>query len=231
MKEIYLDNASTTPIYKEVIKEMNKSYLEDYGNPSSLHKLGEKARNSVNKARTEIAREINANPSEIIFTSGATESNNLAFFGLAKQNKKKNKILISSIEHSSIFEISEALKKEGYKIIEIPIDSQGFVDIPFISRNIDNNTLLVSVIHTNNEIGVIQDIESIGKICKSKNILFHTDAAQSFGKLNIDAKKMNIDLLSAGAHKIGGPKGAGFLYIKENLKIMPLFMGADKKEV
>ncbi len=230
MKGIYLDNAATTSVFKEVVSEMNRFHLQEYGNPSSQHELGERALKSMNLSRGKIAAEINAKTNEIIFTSGTTESNNLAFFGLVNKNSDKKKILISSIEHSSIFEICDSLRKNGYEIIEVPVDSQGFVDIKFIEKNIDSDTLLVSVIHANNEIGVIQDLEAIGKICRNKGVYFHSDCAQSFGKLKIDVKKMNIELLSAGSHKINGPKGVGFLYLRSGIEIAPLIYGGGQEK-
>ena len=227
MKEIYLDNAATTSVYKKVIFEMNKYNSKIYANPNSIHILGEKAAKALNESRKNIASEINAKPHEIIFTSGTTESNNLAILGLSRKNK--NKILVSSIEHSSIFEMCAFLEKKGFNIVQIPVNSEGFVDIDFIEKNTDKSTLLVSVIHANNEIGVIQDLNLIGKICRSKNILFHTDCAQSFGKERIDVQAMKIDMLSAGAHKIHGPKGIGFLYIREGIKIEPIIYGGGQE--
>ena len=227
-KIIYLDVAATTPVHEEVVAEMNKFYLENYGNPSSQHELGENAQKAINEARKNLAKEINAKPQEIIFTSGSTESNNLAFFGLAKTNKNKKKIIISAIEHSSIFEICNSLK-ESYKIIEIPVNKEGLINIEKLEKEIDKDTLLVSIIHANNEIGSIQDIEKIGKLCKENKVYFHTDAAQSFGKLDIDVKKMNITLLTASAHKISGPKGIGLLYVKENVNIAPIIHGGGQE--
>lgn len=229
MKEIYLDSAATTSVYKEVVSEMDKFYLKDYGNPSSQHILGERAEKAVLESRKKIASEINAKPYEIIFTSGTTESNNIVFFGLAKRCKNKNRIIISSIEHSSIFEICDVLKKEGYEIVEIPIDSRGFLILEKLETEINDETLLVSIIHANNEIGVIQDFDKIGKICRSKEVIFHGDCAQSFGKLKIDVNKMNLDMVSAGAHKIGGPKGVGFLYSRSGVEIEPLIYGGGQE--
>ncbi len=230
-KIIYLDNAATTPVYKEAVKEMERFYSEEYGNPSSLHALGEKALESANSTREKLAKEINCKPWEIIFTSGTTESNNMVFFGLTRSElgKKRKKIIISAIEHSSIFSICDALKKEGFEIVEIPVDKEGIVNTNKLNNEINDNTLLVSIMHVNNEIGVIQDMEKIGKLCKEKGVLFHSDCAQSFGKLNIDVGKMNIDSLSAGAHKIGGPKGIGILYIRDRIKISPLIYGGGQE--
>jgi cysteine desulfurase len=227
---IYLDNSATTKVKDKVMKEMQKYFLEDYGNPSSQHKLGENALKAITKAREQIAKEINAKPQEIYFTSGATESNNLALQGLVKANQDKKKIIISSIEHPSISETCNYLQENGYKISRIPVDAQGHIRLDILKREIDSNTLLVSIMHVNNIFGTIQDLEKIGEICKEKNSPFHTDAVQSLGKLNIDVQKQNISLLSASAHKIGGPKGIGFLYVKENTNIEPLFYGGGQEK-
>ncbi len=231
MNKIYLDNNATTKVDKQVVDEMNKFYLEEYGNPSSMHEMGEKAREAIDKARAEIAQELGCKSWEIIFTSGTTESNNLSFFGLArsKLGERKKKIIVSAIEHSSIFELCDALKKEGFDIVEIGVDNNGLINFEELKNKIDDKTLLVSIMHVNNEIGIIQDIEKIGKICGEKKVLFHSDCAQSFGKLNINVKDMNIDLLSAGAHKISGPKGIGILYLREGIEIAPLIYGSQEK--
>lgn len=230
-KEIYLDDSATTPVYKEVVREMEKYYLDDYGNPSSFHAKGEEAERAMNDARKKLATELNCKPWEIVFTSGTTESNNLAFFGLSRSTlgKKRKKIIISTIEHASIFEICEALKREGFKIIEIPIDHEGLIDMRKLEKEVNENTLLVSVIHVNNEIGTIQDIEAIGEICKKKGAYFHSDCAQSFGKLKIDVRKMGIDLLSAGAHKMGGPKGIGIIFVREGIDLKPMIYGGGQE--
>lgn len=230
-KEIYLDNAATTCVDKKIVKEMERFYSQEYGNPSSMHEMGEKAFEAMNNSRKKLASEINAKAHEIIFTSGNTESNNLAFFGLARSelDKKRKKIIVSAIEHSSIFEICDALKKEGFFIVEIPGDKEGIVNIDKLKNEIDRDTLLVSVMHVNNEIGVIQDISRIGEICRERGVYFHSDCAQSFGKLKIDVRKMNIDLLTASAHKIGGPKGIGLLYLRNGIKIEPLIYGGGQE--
>ena len=229
--KIYLDNASTTRVKDDVLKAMLPYFSIDYGNPSSVHNVGEKARKAIDKARELIAKEINAKPWEIVFTSGTTESNNLMLFGLIRANRDKNKkkIIISAIEHASIIEPCEVLKREGFEIIRAPVDNKGIVDLDFLRREIDKNTLVVSVMHVNNVLGVVERIAEIGKICHERGVLFHTDAAQSFGKIEIDVRKMNVDLLSAGAHKIGGPKGTGFLYIRDGVKIEPLICGGGQE--
>jgi len=230
MKKMYLDDAATTRVYPEVVKEMDSFFLEEYGNPSSLHEMGERAEQAMNKSRGTLAAEINAKPHEITFTSGGTESNNLAIQGLAKAHTNKKKIIISSIEHPSIMETCEFMEKQGYDIVKIPVDNNGLINLDILKREIDNDTLLVSVIHANNISGVVQNLEEIGKICALKNILFHTDAVQSFGKLEIDVNKMNISMLSASAHKIGGPKGIGLLYVRENVKIQPIIFGGGQEK-
>jgi len=230
-KIIYLDNAATIRTDEKVVREMEKFYLKEYGNPSSAHLLGERAALAMNKARGKIAREIGAKAWEIVFTSGTTESNNMVFFGLARGElgRKRKKIIISAIEHSSIIEICSVLKKEGFEICEIGVDGKGILDINKLEKEIDAGVLLVSIMHVNNEMGVIQDIGKIGEICRQRGVLFHSDCAQSLGKLKINAKEMRIDLLSAGAHKIGGPKGIGLLYIREGIELKPLIYGGGQE--
>ena len=227
--KLYLDNASTTKVYASVVKEMEKFFLEEYGNASSTHALGENAKKAMNIAREKIAKEINAKPWEIIFTSGATEANNLALIGLAKASNKR-KIVISAIEHPSITEPCRYLESIGYKIVRIPVDAQGHLRIDRLKDEVEKNSseiLVVSVMHVNNIIGTVQDIVKIGEICRKNNVLFHTDAAQSFGKLAIDSSK--LDLISASGHKIGAGKGIGFLYIKEGIKIEPIMYGGGQE--
>lgn len=229
MKELYLDNNSTTRVFPEVVKIMSKAMLEDYGNPSSNHFIGEKTSKLVLESRTKIARAIGSKVHEIYFTSGTTESNNWVFSGLAHTSQKK-KILISSIEHPSMRETANLFKGWGYKIIEVPVNSDGFVDLNFIEKNIDSETLFVSVMHGNNVFGTVQDLKKIGDICKRKSTLFHTDAAQTLGKMKILVHDWNIDLLSGSAHKIGGPKGIGILYVRDGIKISPLIYGGGQEK-
>ena len=228
MKPLYLDAASTTPVFPAVVKAMMPFFSQTYGNPSSPHTLGEQALKALNDARTRLARELHAKPQEIIFTSGATESNNLALFGLAHHSKKK-KIIVSSIEHASMRAPCDYLRSWGYTIVTLPVNSEGFVDCARLEKEIDDATLLVSVMHANNVVGTLQDIGTIGKLCRKKNILFHTDAAQSFGKHAIDVRAMNVDLLSASAHKIGGPKGVGLLYVREGINLGTVMFGGGQE--
>lgn len=230
MKELYFDNASTTRVYPQVVKVMNEVMLYDYGNPSSEHAIGDRASKLIVNAMANISKSIGARAQEIFFTSGSTESNNWALSGVAYANPNKKKIIVSSIEHPSIREVCIHLSKKGYKIVEIPVDKEGFIDIDFIEKQVDSNTLIVSVIHANNLFGTVQNLKKIGDICKKKNVLFHTDASQSFGKLKILVHDWNIDLLSASAHKIGGPKGVGILYVREGVKIKPLIYGGGQQK-
>jgi cysteine desulfurase len=222
-KIIYLDNAATNPLDKEVLKAMLPFFKEKFGNPSSAHSLGQSAKDAIEKARKQVASMINAEPDEIIFTSGGTEANNLALKCFPSE-----KIVTSSIEHHAVLEVTKASGKQVEIII---VDKEGIVDTEELRQKITPNSL-VSVMHVNNEIGTIQPIEEIARICKERGAFFHTDAVQSFGKLAIDVKKQGIDMLSASGHKINGPKGIGFLYIKKNLKsmLMPLLHGGGQEQ-
>ncbi len=229
MKTIYFDNAASTMVAPEVVKEMLLYFGEKYGNASSQHFKGQEAKQVLEKARETIAKSINAKSHEIIFTSGGTESNNLALKGLFFYNKEnntgKNHIITTKIEHDSILNVCKWLEKQGVKLTYLDVDCEGFVNPDDIKKAITDKTLLVSVIHGNNEIGTIQDLVAIGKICKEKGVLFHTDACQSYTKTDLDVKKMNLDLVALNSHKIHGPKGIGGLYIKDGIKITPLFHG------
>ncbi len=225
MRTIYLDNAATTPLDKEVVKVMEPYFSEKFGNASSAHHLGQEARRDLEEARAFIAKSIGAKPEEIIFTSGGTESNNFALKGTAFANKDKNHIITTKIEHDCVLNSCKWLEKNGFKITYLDVDSEGFVNLEQLEKAITPKTLLVSVIHGNNEIGTIQDLEAIGKICKNHNVLFHTDACQSYTKTELDVKKFNLDLVTLNAHKIHGPKGVGALFIKKGTKITPLAHG------
>lgn len=225
-KEIYFDNAATTKVDEKVVKEMLPYFTENFGNASSQHDVGIRAKEALEKSRKVIAKAIKANPGEIIFTSGGTESNNLALKGLFYTNyPKKNHIITTKIEHDSILQTCKWLESQGARVTYLGVDKEGFVNLEELKKEINDKTFLVSVIHGNNEIGTLQDMESIGKICRERGVLFHTDACQSFTKVSIDTKKQNIDLITLNAHKIYGPKGVGALYIKEGIKIVPLLHG------
>lgn len=223
----YFDYAATTPIDPRVLKTMLPYFGNNYGNSMSLHWYGQNSTTALEKSREYFQKNINANTSqEIIFTSSATESNNLAIKGIALANKEKGKhIIISSIEHDCVLNSTNWLKTHGFEITLLPVDKFGIVDPTELQKAIRPDTILVSIIHANNEIGTIQDIDRIGEICHQKSIIFHTDASQSFGKIKVDVQKSNIDLLTISSHKIYGPKGVALLYIKKGIKIFPILHG------
>ncbi len=231
MKQIYLDNAATTKVDEEVLKEMMPYFNEKYGNASSSHAFGQEAKNAMEKGRRIIAKSIGARTHEIIFTSGGTESNNFALKGLFFRNyPEKDHIIISKIEHDCVLNACKWLEKQGAKVTYLDVDEKGFVNPKHIEKEINDKTIVVSIIHGNNEIGTIQDLEEIGRICREKGVLFHTDACQSFTKVEIDVKKQNLDLVTLNAHKIHGPKGVGALYIREGIKITPLAHGGGHEK-
>lgn len=227
---IYLDNAATTKADPEVIKTMLPFQELHTGNASSLHRLGLEAAKGIEKAREIIARKINANPKEIFFTSSGTESNNFAIKGISfATHRKRNHIITSKIEHPSIIEVTKWLQRQGFEITYLSVDKEGFVDPKDVEKAIKKETILVSIGHANNEIGTIEPIEEIGTICRKRGVYFHTDACQSFTKIEIDVKKQNLDLLTLNAHKLHGPKGVGVLYIREGVKIEPLLHGGGQE--
>ncbi len=221
---IYLDNSSTTRVLTDVVTMMNKYQLENYGNTSSIHIMGSKAKNALEEARQIIAESISAKPERIIFTSGGTESNNLALKGISNANKAKgNNIIISKIEHASIIKTVEWLANQGFDITYLDVDKYGFVNPLELESKINDSTILVSIIHGNNEIGTIQSLSALYKICKKHNVYFHTDACQSYTKTKLISDY--ADLISLNAHKIHGPKGVGALYVKKGTFITPLSHG------
>ena len=223
---VYMDYAATTPVDPRVFEAMKPYFSEKYGNSVSLHKEGREAKEALEQSRKTIAAMINAKLNELIFMGSATESTNMALKGIAFANRKKGKhIVTSKIEHHCVLEPARWLEKQGFEITRLPVDKFGLIDPNQLEKAIRKDTILVSIMHANNEIGTIQEIEKIGKICKEKGVYFHSDAAQSFGKIPIDAKKMKIDLLSISSHKMYGPKGVGGLYIKKGTKIEPLLHG------
>ena len=225
-KSIYLDYAATTPVDPRVLKAMLPYFAEKFGNTMSLYSLGREAKQALEKSRKIISHFINANPDEIIFTSSATESNNLALKGIAFANGNKGRhIIISSIEHHCILESAKWLEVQGFEITKLKVDKYGLVSPKDLKKTIRKDTILVSVMHANNEIGTIEPIREIGKICREKGVYFHTDAVQTFGKFPIDVNKMNIDLLTASSHKMYGPKGAACLFVRKGVKIEPLLHG------
>ena len=229
MNKIFLDNNSTTQLDPKVLDSMIPFFLEKFGNSSSrTHYFGWEAEAAVEVARQHISKLINSNEDEIIFTSGATESNNLSLQNIVYS--KKNHIITLSTEHKAILDVCSFLETKGVKTSYLSPNKNGIIDLDKLKDYIKPETGLISIMHANNEIGVIQPIEEIGKFCKENNILFHVDAAQSYGKINIDVKKMNIDLLSISGHKIYGPKGIGALYINKKIKINPILFGGNQEK-
>jgi len=230
MKRIYLDYAATTPVDPRVFRAMLPYFSKKFGNTMSLHSFGQEAKLALEKSREEIAGLIGARSEEIIFTSSATESNNLALKGIALANKDRGKhIIISSIEHPCIMESAGWLEAQGFEVSKLKVDKYGRVSPGDVKAAMKKGTILVSIIHASNEIGTIQPIQEIGRICREKGVYFHTDAVQSFGKIPIDVNKMNVDLLSASSHKMYGPKGAACLYVRKGTKIEPILHGGGQE--
>ncbi|HPD81993.1 MAG TPA: cysteine desulfurase family protein [Candidatus Pacearchaeota archaeon] len=229
--QIYFDNAATTKVDEKVVKEMIPYFSENFGNASSQHDIGIKAKEALEKSRRIIAKSIKANTDEIVFTSGGTEANNLALKGLFFSNyPQKNHIITTKIEHDSILNVCKWLETQGAQITYLDVDKEGFVNLDDIKKAITEKTIVVSVIHGNNEIGTIQNIEAIGKLCREKKVLFHTDACQSYTKVQLNVEKQNLDLVTLNAHKIYGPKGVGALYIKDGIKITPTAHGGGHEK-
>lgn len=231
--EAYLDNSSTTRVYARVCDKMMKVMEEEYGNPSSLHMKGFRAEQCVKEAREEIARSLRVSEKEIIFTSGGTESNNMALIGAAMANKRKGMHLITTaFEHASVGNTMRFLEEQGFRVTILPVSHEGVVSLKALEEAICPETILVSVMYVNNEIGSVQPIAEIAKIIRRKkaDIIFHVDAIQAYGKYVIRPKKQGIDLLSVSGHKIHGPKGTGFLYIRDKVKIDPLILGGGQQK-
>lgn len=231
MKKIYLDNAATTSLKSEVLEEMMPILKENYGNPSSIYSIGRNARKEVEKSRQTVAEILGANPSEIFFTSGGTESDNWAIRGVAfaQLRKGKNHIITSKIEHHAVLHTVKELEKEGFEATYLDVNKNGFVNPEDVKAAITEKTALVTVMYANNEIGTIQKISEIGKVCHEKGVIFHTDAVQAVGHLEINVKEQNIDLLSLSGHKFHGPKGVGALYVKKGVRILNLMQGGAQE--
>jgi len=226
---IYLDNAASTAVHKDVLDEMLPFLKEQYGNPSSIHRFGRQADKAIRNARKRISELINSSPDEILFTSGGTESNNTALYGIAHSNKG-NHIITSSIEHEAILEPCKRLEEEGFRLTYLPVDNHGFVNPYDLKDALSEDTCLVSIMFANNEVGTIQPIQEISSICKEKSVVFHTDAIQAIGKVPINVENLGVDLLSISSHKINGPKGVGALYIKKGIQISPLILGGGQEK-
>lgn len=232
-KEIYLDNAATTKVLPSVCEYMVKVMSDDFGNPSSLHMKGFTAEQYIKEAKKSIASVLKVDAKEIVFTSGGTESNNMAIIGGAMANQRRGRHLITtSIEHASVYNPFIWLEEQGFEVTYLPVDDQGTVSLEALKKALRDDTILVSVMAVNNEIGTIQPLDKIGQMIKEKNpdILFHVDAIQGFGKIEIYPSKLHVDLLSVSGHKLHGPKGVGFLYIRDKIKVRPLILGGGQQK-
>lgn len=231
MKIKYFDNAATTQVNQDVIKEMLPYFSIEYGNPSSLYSIGRRAKRALEEARRKIANIINCKPNEIYFTSCGTESDNLAIKGIAYANKEKGKhIITSKIEHPAVLNTCKELEEQEYKVTYLDVDQNGIVNVEQLKASIKTDTILITIMFANNEIGTIQPIEEIGKIAKENNIIFHTDAVQAMGNLKIDVKKLNINALSMSAHKFYAPKGIGALYVGEDVNFKQIQNGGHQEK-
>lgn len=231
--EVYLDNSATTKSFEDVAKLMTEIMCRDYGNPSSLHNKGMEAEQYVRQAKEIIAKNLKVNEKEIFFTSGGTEADNIALIGSAMANYRAGRHLITTkIEHPAVLQTMRYLEEQGFRVTYLPVDKNGLIRLEDLQSAITKETILVSVMHTNNEIGALQPIAEAGNLIKkmNPNTIFHVDAVQGFGKFRIHPKRMNIDLLSVSGHKIHGPKGVGFLYINEKIKIKPIIYGGGQQQ-
>lgn len=229
---VYFDNAATTPVHPKVFEAMKPFLMEEFGNPSSIHSFGRTVRVAIEEAREIVADFINANPGEIYFTSGGTEANNFAIFGIARTEyaeSRRNKIITSKVEHHCVLDSFQELERNGFKVHWLNVNSESRINWQSSSKNFDSSTSLVSIMHINNETGAINPIGEIAVSVKPKNILFHTDAVQSFGKIPIDVKKLGVDSLCGSAHKINGPKGTGFAFVKSGTPLSPLLIGGSQE--
>jgi len=230
MKRIYLDYAATTPTHPEVVKAMLPYFTDAFGNPSSLYSYGQEAKGTIEEARDKVAALIGAGSDEIVFTSGGTEADNFAIKGVAYANESKgNHIITSSIEHHAVIESCKFLERRGFKVTYLPVDKYGLVDPNEVKKAMTNKTILISVMHANNEMGTIEPIAEIGSIAKEAGIYFHTDAVQTVGHIPVDVNELGVDLLAMSAHKLYGPKGVGALYIGKGTKLIPFMHGGEQE--
>ena len=230
LNRIYVDHAATTPMHPAVIEKVTGTMSDIYGNPSSIHFYGREARKIIDEARAEIARSIAAKESEIIFTSGGTEADNYAIFGVAQAHKNNGKhIITTAIEHHAVLHACQELEKRGFEVTYLPVDINGVISLIDFQNALRDDTILVTIMYGNNEVGSIQPIAEIGEILKEHQAIFHTDAVQAYGIEKLNVQELKLDLLSVSAHKISGPKGIGFLYAKSGIKLAPHFFGGEQE--
>ncbi|WP_175639813.1 cysteine desulfurase family protein [Metabacillus schmidteae] len=230
MRRIYLDHAATSPIHPEVAEKMMNLMTENFGNPSSIHSFGRDARRILDESRRSLANTIGAKPGEIIFTSGGTEADNLAIIGTVLANNQIGKhIITTQVEHHAVLHACKYLEKQGYDVTYLPVNEQGLISVEDVKKHVTNQTVLVSVMFGNNEVGTIQPIREIGDYLKDYPAFFHTDAVQAFGIESIHVQELGVDLLTVSAHKINGPKGVGFLYVKSGIKLQPALYGGEQE--
>ncbi len=227
--QIYLDYSATTPARPEAIQAMQKALTQQWGNPSSLHEWGQRAATALELARMQVASLINALPESIIFTSGGTEADNLAIMGIARLYPKPQHMIISSVEHSAVAEPTRQLEQWGWEITRLPVDKLGRIHPLDLQESLRSNTVLISIIYGQSEVGTLQPIEALGKIARDRNIMFHTDAVQVAGKLQVDVQKLPVDLLSVSSHKLYGPQGAGALYVRPGVELVPMLGGGGQE--
>jgi len=231
MQRIYLDHAATTPTRPEVVKAMLPHFTNAFGNPSSIYSYGQEARRAVEETRTQVAKLIGARSEEIIFTSGGTEADNFALKGVAYANEPKgNHIITTSIEHHAVLEVCKFLGRRGLKITYLPVDEYGLVDPDDVRKAITAKTILISVMHANNEVGTIEPVAEIGKIAREAGIYFHSDAVQTVGHIPVNVAELKVDLLAISGHKLYGPKGVGALYVRKGSKLSPLMQGGEQEK-
>jgi cysteine desulfurase len=231
MRSIYLDHAATTPTRPEVVEAMLPYFTDAFGNPSSIYACGREARGAVEEARTKVAEFIGARSEEIILTSGGTEADNFALKGISYANERKgDHIITTSIEHHAVMEVCKFLEKRGFRITSLPVDKYGLVDPDDVKRAITDKTILISVMHANNEVGTIEPVEGIGKIAREAGVCFHTDAVQTLGHIPVNVDKLKVDLLAISAHKFYGPKGVGALYVRKGTKLVSFMHGGEQEK-
>lgn len=230
MEPIYLDHAATTPLHPQVLEAMLPYLQQEHGNPSSLHRFGRNTKSALDRARSQIADCFHVTPREIIFTSGGTEADNYAVIGAAMANRDKGRhVITSSIEHHAVLDACAYLEQIGFEVTYLPVDQTGRVEVKELEKSLRDDTILVSIMYGNNEVGTLQPIREIGELLREREVLFHSDAVQAFGSLPLDLRELPVDLLSVSSHKINGPKGVGALYVRSNVHIQPLLWGGNQE--